>query len=299
MMIPNSVTAVYLNHALWADADLATLTGQLDSWGVEPSWIEFGLTRQPGRPAMTFLLQPLANVKLVSVPEKVFRDPLGKFNGAWPLFYDGNGNWPPLEGSLDDYLRWQGLIIEPNADPAPHRVRAVDYRWCINKCNFRTPPLPGSKVIGSEFTYSGQPWVLIAEHIIRTCTTQYQRANVGGREMDPGSLTATIPTYEEYSGRGLSVKIAWAGLRVDELDNDLYLDTYDMLGTTVPAGELYTPCAATPSIANDTHRAFVPDPITVSNVSLLVALQNVLDSVGNFRMRIDQFNVVRFELSVL
>mgnify|MGYP000928268661 CR=1 FL=1 len=141
--------------------------------------------------------------------------------------------------------------------------------------------------------------MIIAEHIIRTCTAQYQSINAAGREVDPGSLTAAIPTYEEYSGRGLLVKIAWAGLRVDELDNDLYLDTYDMLGTTVPAGELYTPCASTPSIANDTHRAFVPDPITVSNVSLLVALQNVLDSVGNFRMRIDKFNVVRFELSVL
>lgn len=348
----NIVKAVYLNNALWADVDTTSITGVLDSWGIAPSMLQFKLNRHfdtHKRDAGDEIdaatpLQHLDNVKLVIVPESVFRAPDGPFNGVWPTIYDGNGNWPPAAGTLDDFLRWQGVYVDPDVSfdsdagaPAYDEafdVTCYDYRWCIDKSDFRTPPLeknvwrsgeyvqdfqtyqydwstqptlPSGYVFGTEFTYNeiparcrqqniaGKPWVIIAEHIIRTCTAQYQRVAVGAREIDPGSLAAKIPSYDEFSGRGLRVVIAWAGLRVDELGNELFLNTYDMLGTAIPAEQLYAPCAALPDITGDVHRAFIPDPITISNVSLLVALQNVLDVVGNFRLRIDQFNVIRFD----
>ncbi|NLF40702.1 hypothetical protein GX586_14765 [bacterium] len=147
----NIVKALYLNNALWTDVDTTTVNGVLDSWGVAPSMLQFNLNRHfdthksdsGGEINAATPLRHLDNVKLVIVPETVFRDPLGGFNGVWPLFYDGNGNWPPLAGSLDDYLRWQGVFVDPDigfdsdagapAYSENYDVTCYDYRWCIDK----------------------------------------------------------------------------------------------------------------------------------------------------------------------
>ena len=156
MQYANIIKAIYLNNRLWNDVDTTSINGVLDCWGVTPSMIEFNLNRHfdshkdDAGNAKAEIIRHLDNIKLVIIPESDFYDRDGIFGGALPTVYNGNGNYPPTPNTLDDYLRWQGVYVDPTLNFAADSqmnftesfdITCYDYRWCLNNTLFRTPPL--------------------------------------------------------------------------------------------------------------------------------------------------------------
>jgi hypothetical protein len=158
----NIVKAVYLNNRLWPEVDTTTISGTVRSWGVAPSSLQFQVNRHFDTDADTLgnqhavKIRHLDNVKLVIVPARVFYGV--DFNGVFPEIYDGSGSlekpadtWVNgVAGTLDEYLYWQGIYVDPALafqNAADHQynesftVTCYDYRWCLNRCLFRTPPI--------------------------------------------------------------------------------------------------------------------------------------------------------------
>jgi len=158
----NIVKAVYLNNLLWQEVDTTTIAGVVRSWGVAPSSLTFQVNRHFDTDTDTLgnahavKIRHLDNVKLVIVPATVFHGQA--FNGVFPAVYDGTGSLEKLgdqwingsPNSLDAYLYWQGIYVDPSLGFQPQSehqysesfsVTCYDYRWCLNRCLFRTPPI--------------------------------------------------------------------------------------------------------------------------------------------------------------
>jgi len=168
MVYSNISKAIYLNNKFWTEVDLTSVNGNVRCWGVTPSMLSFNLNRHwdsQEKDAVAFeaaqVIKHLDNVKLVIVPESEFFRAIedgGKYGGKWPdnygagagSFGGGNGNWPPTAESIDDHLFWQGVYVDPTLEFSTSDdmgfaerfdITCYDYRWCINKTLFRTPPL--------------------------------------------------------------------------------------------------------------------------------------------------------------
>jgi hypothetical protein len=355
----NIVKAVYLNHELWPEVDTTTIAGVLRARGPTPSHISFSVNRHfdtdkttNGLP-LARSIRHLDNIKIVIVPADVFYNPAGPFHGQFPQTYDGSGNleifmdgggtlqWRNGNGGIcDQWLAWQGCYVEPStefdADGAEsfsesYAVTCYDYRWCLNRSLFRTPPVERhlwesgittggatvgwNRVVGSDgdsMAGDVRQWGAVKQNALQFtyndiipkggCNPQKSWTLIvehilrtAARDYSAaadGSDPGMIwSKIPTYSGFAVNPHVAGLRVRSDNTDYVLTLKTAD--GQYPPlANPVEIPYAPQPQ--NNTDRAFVPDPITIQNTFLLNAIQQVLDTTGMFDMFMDAFNTLRF-----
>lgn len=328
--LANIVKKIYLNNRRWDAVDTTSIQGTLDAWGPSPTSISFSVNRHfdthqsdtgievPNAPAIAHL----DNIKLFIAPASA--------NVDWPEFYYGKCNHgenavataAEVTGGaywsadpIQQYLRWQGLYLEPSLQFTPDdestahseafAVECFDYRHCLNRCLARFRNIAAfrwdSDQIAGNFTnvswQAHDPEVTVGYDMTYNARTprgqsQKKRAWVQLCEhlllhavsTDVSDANGAIaPHIPDYVGEGhrFAVAPSFWGLRLDADGNERQFD----IANYSAADAVFAPGGN-----EQTDREFQVNPITINGDYLLDALAKITGAVGNFDFYLDCFN---------